>query len=44
MRPHLIFTVFLAAIALVVAIAAVTIVRHITLQTSSTNAQAKTRS
>ncbi len=43
MRPRLIFTVFIAAVALVVAVAVLTTVRHITLQTSSTNAQAKTR-
>jgi hypothetical protein len=42
MRPRLIFTVFIAAIALVVAVAAITTVRHIALQTSSTNAQART--
>jgi hypothetical protein len=44
MRPRLIFTVFIAATALVIAVAAVTTVRHITLQTSSANAPAKARS
>jgi hypothetical protein len=43
MRPRLIFTVFIAAIALVVAVAVITTVRHISIQTSSTNAQGKTR-
>ena len=43
MRPRLIFTVFIAAVALVVVIAAITTVRHIALQASSTNAAGKTR-
>jgi hypothetical protein len=44
MRPRLIFTVFIVAVALVVAVAAVTTVRHISVQTSSTTAPGKTRS
>jgi hypothetical protein len=43
MRPRLIFTVFIAAVALVITVAVLTTVRHITLQTSSTNALGKTR-
>jgi hypothetical protein len=43
MRPRLIFTVFISAVALVVAIAAITTVRHIALQASSPNTAGKTR-
>jgi hypothetical protein len=41
MRPRLIFTVFVAAIALVVAVATVTTVRRISLQTSASSTLGK---
>src|SRR5262249_32588627 len=43
MRPRLIFTMFIAAVAFVVAIAAITTVRHIGLHASSTNSAGRIR-